>query len=299
MGRDKRQGNELTAKVLAAALTPLAADGESVDLSAVEAYCHYLADGSVDGAFILGTTGEGMLLTNPERKLVTEAFVAAAGGTMDVVAHCGAQTTAATVDLAAHAVRSGATATAVIPPPYFTLTDVELLEHLTAAARASEPLPFYVYQFEARSGYATPISVIERLQASCENLGGIKVSDTPYAKFERYLDCGIDVLVGPEEFIPRAFARGAVGAVSGLASAYPSFVAELARCPSDDTGKRARSLREVLSKRPFQASAKAYLHAIGVPIQPFLRRPLLPLSRDETKALIQDLEAWSIGGRGR
>ena len=214
MGRDKRQGNELTAKVLAAALTPLAADGESVDLSAVEAYCHYLADGSVDGAFILGTTGEGMLLTNPERKLVTEAFVAAAGGTMDVVAHCGAQTTAATVDLAAHAVRSGATATAVIPPPYFTLTDVELLEHLTAAARASEPLPFYVYQFEARSGYATPISVIERLQASCENLGGIKVSDTPYAKFERYLDCGIDVLVGPEEFIPRALRpRGRRGGI--------------------------------------------------------------------------------------
>ena len=45
---------------------------------------------------------------------------------------------------------------AVIAPPYFPFTADALLEHFASAAAACAPLPFYAYEFEARSGYTIP-----------------------------------------------------------------------------------------------------------------------------------------------
>ena len=73
------------------------------------------------------------------------------------MAHCGAQTTADTATLAAHAAEAGAVGVSVIAPPYFALDERALLEHLAAAARACAPLPFYIYAFTARSGYPVPL----------------------------------------------------------------------------------------------------------------------------------------------
>ena len=106
---------------------------------------------NADGILACGTTGEGVLLSVDERRRLAELFVA---GSLPVAVHCGAQTTADTVALAAHAAEAGAAAVAVIAPPYFPLDDVALKLHFEAAAAACAPLPFYVYEFEARSGYA-------------------------------------------------------------------------------------------------------------------------------------------------
>ena len=46
------------------------------------------------------------------------------------MAHCGAQSTADTAALAAHAAEAGAVGVSVIAPPYFPLDDRALLEHL-------------------------------------------------------------------------------------------------------------------------------------------------------------------------
>ena len=91
---------------LAAAVTPLRDGGEALDEEAFAPYLGYLADGGLDGILALGTTGEGILLSEDERKRAAELFVSAAGDGFDVAVHCGAQTTAQTVALAVHAARS-------------------------------------------------------------------------------------------------------------------------------------------------------------------------------------------------
>ena len=130
-----------------------------------------------------------------------EAFVAAAAGRLQVAAHCGAQTTADTVALAAHAAEAGADAVAVIGPPYFPLDERALLEHFVAAAAACAPVPFYVYEFERASGYAVPLAVVAELRERAPNLAGLKVSDAPFDRFSPYLLEGLDVFVGPEALI--------------------------------------------------------------------------------------------------
>ncbi len=270
---------------LAAAVTPLKDAGEALDEDAFAPYVEFLAAGGVDGLLALGTTGEGFLLPLEQRMRAAQLYVEAAAGRILVAVHCGAQSTWDTVQLAAHAGDLGADAVAVMPPPYFLLDELELLDHLAAAARACEPTPFYVYEFAARSGYPVPPSVLERLREAAPNFRGLKVSDAPWDRFAPYLIEGLDIFVGPEALIPQGLAGGAVGAVSALASMFPELVADAVRNPaSADLGP----VRTTVERFPFQAAAKIVLARRGVPIEPDVRRPLRMLTDEERT----ELELW-------
>jgi dihydrodipicolinate synthase/N-acetylneuraminate lyase len=266
-------------RAIAAALTPLRDDGRALDEDAFAPYARFLHAGGLDGILALGTTGEGILLTVPERQRVVELFAA---GPLPVLAHCGAQTTADTVTLAAHAAEAGAAGVAVIGPPYFALDDEALYAHFLAAARACAPLPFYVYEFERASGYAVPPHLVERLREEAANLAGLKVSDRPFAKVQPYLLEGLDVFIGAESLIGEGRAAGAAGAVSALASAFPDVVAEAV---SSGDATRAGELRALVERFPRHAALKAIVAQKGVPIREDVRAPLRGLTDDERAEL--------------
>ncbi len=270
----------------AAALTPLRDGG--LDEAAVPPYVDFLAAGGLDGILALGTTGEGLLFSPPERRRVAELFVEAARGKLKVAVNAGAQTTADTVALADHAAAIGADAVAVIAPPYFPLDDESVLRHLSAAARACAPVPFYVYEFARASGYAVSSAVLARLRDEAPNLAGMKVSDTPYESFEPYLHEGLDVFVGPEGFIGRGMVAGAVGAVSALGSAFPEHLARAVRERSDELS----ALREAVERFPRHAALKRVVARRGVPMGPDVRAPLRALSEDEERDLFDALAPW-------
>jgi len=270
---------------IAASVTPLREGGDAVDLDAIGPLVEHLAAAGVDGVLALGTTGEGILLDTAERRAAAAAFVQAGRGRLTVMVHCGAQTTAATTVLAAHAAEIGAAAVAVIAPPYYAPDDRALLDHFTAAGRACAPLPFFLYEFAARSGYAVKPSVIEELRSRLPNLVGLKVSDGPWDRFEPYLVDGLKVFVGPEVLIARGMAGGAVGAVSGLAAAFPEAVVEVVRHPTEDGARGLGDLRDAVQRFPFQAALKHVLVRRGVPIEESCRMPLRGLTSTETEQL--------------
>jgi dihydrodipicolinate synthase/N-acetylneuraminate lyase len=270
---------------VAAAVTPLRDRGARPDEDAFGPLADRYADAGLDGLLALGTTGEGILLGGAERRRVLECFIEAAAGRLQVGAHCGAQTTAGSVALAEHAAANGADAVAVIAPPYYPLDSESLLVHFAAVARACAPTPFYVYEFAARSGYAVPLEVISRLRDAAPNLVGLKVSDAPWAAFAPYLLEGLDVFVGPESLIRDGIAGGAVGAVSGLAAAFPELVAELVRAPSAEGAARVADVRAAVDGYPFQAALKALLAMQGVPVRRDVRAPLRDLRDEELAAL--------------
>jgi dihydrodipicolinate synthase/N-acetylneuraminate lyase len=270
---------------LAAAVTPLRDGGEALDEDAVRPYVDFLTAGGLDGVLALGTTGEGFLLPLEQRMRAAQLFVEAAGDRLAVAVHAGAQSTWDTVELSAHAADVGAAAVAVMGPPYFPLDEAELLAHFAAAARACAPTPFYVYEFAARSGYAVPIAVLERLREAAPNFRGLKVSDVPWERFAPYLLEGLDIFVGPESLIPEGLAHGAVGAVSALGSAFPELVAEAVRDPAS---AELAPVRIAMEQFPFQSGLKTVLARRGVPINPDVRRPLRTLTEKERA----ELESW-------
>jgi dihydrodipicolinate synthase/N-acetylneuraminate lyase len=207
----------------------------------------------------------------------TELFL---DGPLEVIVHCGAQATLATVELATHAAERQAAGVAVIAPPYFQLDERALLAHFEAAAHACEPVPFYVYEFARASGYAVPPDLILQLRDRASNLAGMKVSDSPWEAFEPYLLEGLDVFVGPESLIAQGLEHGAVGAVSALASALPEKVVAV--------DPRLKEIREAIERFPRHAALKRIAARRGVPMREDVRAPLRGLTAEERT----DLDAW-------
>ena len=280
---------------IAASVTPLSRGGDSVDVAPIPTLTAFLAEGGVDGVLACGTTGEGVSLDEAERRAVVEAFVASAPGGFAVAVHAGAQTSRETHSLAAHAREVGAAAVAVIAPPYFPLDDVELTRHLVGAANAADPLPFYVYEFAARSGYAIAPSVVERVRDEAPNVVGMKVSDSPFAAVEPYLGLGLDVFVGSEPLALEGLAAGALGSVSGLASAFPEITAALVHERSATAHDQVCRLRQELEGVPFHAALKHVLVARGVLIDTDVRRPLRALTEVERERVLHVARDFGVG----
>ena len=120
----------------------------------------------------------------------------------------------------------------------------------------------------------------------------MKVSDTPWEAFERYLLDGFDIFVGPEALIHRGREAGAVGAVSALASAFPEEVAAVVREPSEEGAAQLADVRARMESFPRIAALKRVAGRKGVPLRPDVRPPLRDLDEDE----VARLEAWLAGG---
>src|SRR5947207_1369974 len=121
-------------------------------------------------------------------------------------------------------------------------------------------------------------AVLERLRQESPNVVGLKVSDTPYERFERYLLPGFDIFVGPEALIHAGMIGGAIGAVSALASAFPAEVAAVVREPSEEGAARLGELRAFVERFPRQAALKHLLGLRGLPIREDVRAPLRSLT---------------------
>jgi dihydrodipicolinate synthase/N-acetylneuraminate lyase len=273
---------------LAASVTPLREHGSGLDEDAFGPLVDFFVEAGLDGLLALGTAGEGILLGVDERRQAANLFLQASDSRLQVAVHCGAQTTRDTVTLAAHAAEIGADAVVVIGPPYFSLDEKAQYGHFFAAAAACAPVPFYVYEFAATTGYAVAPAVLERLRDDAPNVVGLKVSDTPFEAFEKYLLPGFDIFVGPESLIAEGMGRGARGAVSALASALPREVAAVVREPTPEGAARLGELRAFVERFPRQAALKRLLALQGVAVQSDVRAPLRTLTADEQG----ELDAW-------
>jgi dihydrodipicolinate synthase/N-acetylneuraminate lyase len=269
-------------------VTPLRDAGAELDEDAFAPLVEFFVDAGLDGILALGTAGEGILLEEDERRLAADLFLQAAERRLQVAVQCGAQSTAETVRLAAHASEVGADAVVVIGPPYFRLDERAQLAHFLAAATACAPLPFYVYEFASTSGYAIAPSVLRGLRERASNVVGLKVSDTPWAAFETYLLPGFDIFVGPEALIHQGLENGAAGAVSALASAFPRDVAAVVRHPTVEGAMRLGEIRACVERFPRQAALKRLLARQGVPLREDVRAPLRTLTEEER----EELDAW-------
>jgi dihydrodipicolinate synthase/N-acetylneuraminate lyase len=245
----------------------------------------FLLERGADGLFLCGTTGEGINLDLEERRRALRLAKEAIDGRGDLLVHCGTQNTRDAAALAADAASLGVAGVAIIPPPYYPLTDGELEDHLVAIANACAPAPFYIYAFTGRSGYPVPTTVVERVRERAVNLAGLKVSESPFDRVRPYLALGLPVYIGNEPLIAEAVAAGKVaGSVSALAAVFPEATRALLDDPTPARASAVNELRAAISQDPLIPTAKALLRERGVPINPDVRAPRRPLSPEQAEA---------------
>ena len=117
------------------------------------------------------------------------------------------------------------------------------------------------------------------------NLAGLKVSDTPFDHVEPYLLDGLDVFIGSEPFALQGMECGAIGSVSGLASAWPETIAALVHERSAEAHARVTELRDRLAVIPFHAALKHVLAVRDVLLHEDVRPPLRGLTDDERRTV--------------
>jgi 4-hydroxy-tetrahydrodipicolinate synthase len=212
-------------RFLSAISTPFSDSGE-IDLGAFEAHVEWLREQGLDGVFVAGTTGEGVLLEDEEIAALVERAV---GRDLRVIAQVGRPSTRATARLARRAIELGADAVAAYVPWFYPASDADVRTHFEGLLAAAGDTPAFLYNIPRR----TVNDLSPELAGELARLGfrGMKDSTGDFSRAEAYLDAvdgaPFELYVGSEPLALRAVRRGAAGAITGLAGARPDLFAAL------------------------------------------------------------------------
>jgi 4-hydroxy-tetrahydrodipicolinate synthase len=212
-------------RVLAAITTPFGADG-ALDLDAFEAHVRWLGEQGLDGLFVAGTTGEGVLLEHDEVEALA-ARAAAAAGSLRVIVQVGRPSTGATVALARRALAAGAHGVAAYVPWFYPVTPDQVRAHFLALLEAAGDAPAFLYNIPPR----TVNDLSPELAGDLARAGfaGMKDSTGDLERHRAYLaavDGSFEVYTGTEPLIVESVAAGAAGSINGLSNCRPElFVA--------------------------------------------------------------------------
>lgn len=286
-------------------VTPLL-DHDTLDADGLERLVEHVLAGGVAGLFLLGTTGEGPLLSYRLRREVIERACRQAGFRAPVLVGVTDTSLAEAVALTRHAAEVGAHAVVVAPPYYLPPSQDELAAFVLSLAEAS-PLPVFAYNMPGLTKVRFDADTVRRLR-DVEKVVGVKDSSCDMIYFHRLLEVARarpdwTVLIGPEEMLAESVLLGGDGGVSGGANLHPRLYVALYEAAARGDLAAARRLHgEVLrlgriyrvgrGGSPIIAGLKSALAHRGVcsdlPAAPFGR--LDAGQRDEVRRLTEQLD---------
>lgn len=281
--------------LIAAPYTPFHDDG-SLKLSIIDKYVEHLSADRVAGAFVCGTTGEGVSLTISERMQVAERWVEASKGQLRVVVQVGGTCLADAKALAAHAQQIGAAGISCLPPFYYRAADLEtLLDFAGEVAGAAPALPFYYYHIPSMTKVELQVrDLLEHGGRRIKTLVGAKCSyDDVFDLGEcvRLEDGRFNVLYGRDEALLSALAVGAPGGIGSTYNTAAPLFHKVIECyvQGDMTGAlqaqhRANAFIAILAKFGGLPAGKATMRMLGVDCGP-TRLPLRTLLYGQIEAL--------------
>lgn len=292
--------------LIAAPFTPMHKDG-SLDLSVIPAYYALLKENGVTGAFITGSTGEGVSLTLNEKKEVAEAWASCVKNdpAFKVMPLVGGTCIADCIHLAQHARQIGLYAVAFTAPFYFKPANVGMLaEACMAVANAVPDMPFYYYHIPVLNGVDFPmIDLLQALHGKLPNLAGIKYTHEDFMDFQsclNFADGQYDMLWGRDENMLSALAVGARGAVGSTFNYAAPLYYRLIDAFDNNDLVLARTLQQqsidmirLLGKYGGISVGKAYMKLIGLDCGEF-RLPVRNMNDTDFEKFKQDVNRLSF-----
>lgn len=286
---------------ISAPFTPMH-DDRSVNLLKIGDYANFYVRNGVDGAFICGTSGEGLLLSIEERKGVVEKWIESSPDQFKSIVHVGGALLQDSRKLAKHAREAGAWGIGTIAPVFFKPARVEeLVEYCSELASAAPDLPFYFYHMPGYTGvYLSMVDFLEQAYERIPNLAGIKYTHENMYEFDqcRKLKGGhFDLLHGQDETLLAGLALGATGGVGGTYNHAMGIYKSM---------KEVFLKGDMVTAREYQSKSQAFINVLvkyrgnvvgGKRIMKFLgldcgpnRIPLQNITEEEELKLKSDLE---------
>ncbi|WP_167616029.1 dihydrodipicolinate synthase family protein [Maribellus sediminis] len=287
--------------LIAAPFTPMDEKGEIV-FGKIPDYVRLLLKNKVVGAFINGSTGEGVSLSQKERIQLTEHWIKAASGTKElkIINLVGGTSYKESIENAQHSRECGVDAIALLAPYYFKPANAGLLAEFCAkVAEAVPDIPFYFYHIPVLSGcYVSMYDFLQEADTMIPNLAGIKYTHEDFMDFQsclNFMNRKYDMLWGRDENLLSALVLGARGGVGSTFNyAAPLYYQLIDAFENGDLDK-ARKLQQqsidmirLLGKYGGIATGKAYMRYIGFECGEF-RLPVKNMSDDAYKEFEKDV----------
>ncbi len=288
--------------IIAATVTPVNEAGQ-LNVEGIVKLTHFLIAKGIHGLFPCGSTGEGILLSTDERKQVAEITVKETAGRVPVVIHTGSINLTEAIELTAHAREIGADGAALIPPYYYSIDEMTMLDYYRTVARQAPDFPMYIYNIPVNVKNAVSPRVVAQLQSEFPNIVGIKDSSMDFMNFINFREAVPDdfcILMGNDAQIYASLLMGGSGAVAATATAFPEPVVEIYESLKAGDRERALKAQDLVIK--LRAIFRGYTHIApykkalefrginaGVP-----HSPLRPLTAEESKKLKEQLEALNL-----
>ncbi len=277
--------------VLPALLTPFDKD-DKVNKNSVQKLIRYNLDKGVNGFYVGGSTGEGLLLTKEEREDLFEYAADANNGKSTMIAHVGTICTSHAIEMAKTAEKLGYDAISAVAPYYYGFTPEQRKQYYYDIAEATS-LPMIIYNFPAANGFNLDKGTAEEMFAHNDKFIGIKHTTADLFALQQFKTMKANPIVynGFDEMFVGGLSMGADG---GIGSTY-NFMAEkyieiykafhandVARACEIQT--EVNEIIAVLIKYGVFASEKYILDCLGIEMGP-CRKPFLPLSEEGKKEL--------------
>ncbi|CAN5405298.1 dihydrodipicolinate synthase family protein [soil metagenome] len=293
--------------LIAAPFTPMQKDG-TLNLSVIPTYYEMLKANGITGAFICGSTGEGVSLTLTEKKQVMEAWAACSktDATFTVMPLLGGTCIADCKELALYAKAIGLDAVSFTAPFYFKPADVVTLAKTCIEIASVVPdMPFYYYHIPVLTGVNfLMIDLLKEIDGKLANFAGIKYT---HEDFMDFLSCinfqngKYDMLWGRDENMLPALAVGAKGAVGSTFNYAAPLYYDLINAYNNGDLEKAQQLQQqsidmirLLGKYGGIATGKAYMKLIGINCGEF-RLPVKNMSAASFILFKEEVEQLSFG----
>lgn len=285
-------------------ITPFTKDDE-VDLAKLTEYLDFLIKGGIHGLFLLGTNGEGPLLTFEEKKEVIKTAVEHVNGRIPVIAGTGCTSTKETVELSKYAEKVGADGVHVVTPYYYSTTPNGIIKHYKKIAESVE-VPVIIYHIPPRTGVKIDVGTLLKL-AEVPNIVGVKDSSKDVIWFYNAITAVREkrsefiFFSGSDALIYTHLGLGANGAVSAVANVFPEIVVELYEefkkgnlTKAKEIQDKVLKIRTALQKGfPYMAGVKGALKLRGMDFGE-LRSPLESLDDEGLKELEKRLKELNL-----
>ena len=284
--------------IIPAIPTPMTPEG-GINEIALRAIIEFNIQAGVNGLWVAGGAGEGVLLDDDENMRIAEIASDQSRGRANIIMHVGAATTVRAMKLAEHAAKQGVQALCSVPPFFYPQEDDGVVEHYRAVASVSD-LPFFIYNLPDATGIKITPDLAHKIQDRTPQLAGIKHSALAFEDIRLFANMGLIVLYGFGHLMLSALVAGAAGCVDGPLSIAPERWVDAWNAyqagDMDKAKKAEKSALEVVDLLDFGylQALKAVLSArlgvdCGVP-----RLPTLPLSTEQNKALLCRVDSLGL-----
>lgn len=284
--------------ILPAIVTPLSVDGHFRADSFARLVDYFYKCGA-DGIYVCGQTGEGMMQSVAQRKVVAEEAVRNSPPGKQVIIHTGAHSTDDAVELTRHASKLGVAAVSSLPPAgSYSVHEVQ--EYYRRLASACD-VPFLVYYFpDICPSIASADQIGELL--TIPGVVGLKFTDFDLYKMMLLKQRGAVIYSGRDEVLAAGLLMGADGGIGSTYNVAPDLYASLFRLSKAGEWDKAVALQQRINEMirtilrfPLVPAIKQILTWSGIDcghaIAP--RRPLTP---EETRNLRQAMDGIGWAG---